>query len=334
MRFKKVWFVFLVVGLSSLCLTAGCQENTRSPSARQSPFDIVVVSDIHTRIPGYPDEGYYDSQANLANAMFVVDRINETYPDADFVAVNGDLVGCLFSETPEDYLTGEDNPAGQFKRLFDHLMLPYYPTLGNHDYHTGFDPVILEHIPATDFDAVESAWINVLGIDPYYSFIHKGVHMIFLNSNRGTTRHLPCSGLEMETLCMGSFDPAQMVWLNACLNRPEPAVIFTHHPPAELPLSPERPFWISILSEIMVIDPADPFYDIIQRHRDRILAIFFRSLAPVAGIFPVRFDPCVPAGPVGDTAGSGETWPSPESIRFLKRFMSPGMGTMNLNDFP
>ncbi len=306
MRFKKLWFVTLAVSLSSLCLTAGCRENSHSPSAHHSPFDIVVVSDIHIRIPGYPDEGSYDSQANLANAMFAVDLINETSQDADFITVNGDLVGCLFSETPEDYLAGENNPAGQFKRLFDHLTLPYYPTLGNHDYHTGFDPVILEHIPATDFDAVEAIWKNVLGIDPYYSFIHKGVHMIFLNSNRGATRHLPCSGFEMETLCMGSFDRDQTAWLDACLNRPEPAVIFTHHPPAESSPSPDRPFWISILSGIMVIDPADPFYDILYRHRDRVLAIFSGHWHVWQEYFLFDSIPVYVTGPVGDGLGSAQ----------------------------
>lgn len=141
--------------------------------------------------------------------MLVVDRINEIHMDADFVAVTGDLVGCLFSENPEDYLTLENNPALQFSNLFDHLNLPYYVALGNHDYHTGYDPVIREHIPATDFEAVEIIWKSVLNVDPYHSFIHKSIHMIFLNSNRGMTRLLPCSGLETETLCMGSFDPVQ-----------------------------------------------------------------------------------------------------------------------------
>jgi 3',5'-cyclic AMP phosphodiesterase CpdA len=294
-----------MVFLLGLCL-AGCRDSDAPPPEDRSPFNIVVVSDIHVRLPGNPDDGYYDSQANLANAMLAVDLINETYPDADFVAVNGDLVGCLFSENLGDYLFQESNPPVQFRDLFDHLMKPYYMTLGNHDYHTGFDTGILEHLPATDFNAVETVWKHVLGIDPYYSFIHKGVHMIFLNSSRGATRHLPCSGLEMETLCMGSFDPAQMAWLDSCLERPEPAVIFSHHPPAELPPPPDRPFWISMLSDIMVIDPADPFYDIIQRHKDRILAIFSGHWHLWQEYFLFDTIPVYLTGPVGDVLGSGE----------------------------
>ncbi len=87
--------------------------------------------------------------------MLAVDLINELYTNADFVAVSGDLVGCLFSETIHDHPIDVSNPAIEFRNLFDHLNLPYYVVLGNHDYHTGFDPVILEHIPAADPEAVE-----------------------------------------------------------------------------------------------------------------------------------------------------------------------------------
>lgn len=296
----------LLILLFLVLVLAGCRDSDTKAPVNRSPFKIVVVSDIHVRLPGNPDDGDYDNQGNLANAMLAVDRINETHADADFVVANGDLVGCLFSEVPEEYLTLENNPAAQFKTLFDHLTLPYYVTLGNHDYHTGYDPVIREHLPATDPGAVETIWESVLGVVPYHSFVHKGIHMIFLNSNRGITQLLPCSGLETETLCMGSFDPAQLDWLDACLDRPEPAVIFSHHPPVDPDPPPGQPFWISTLSEIMVIDPADPFYEIIHRRKDRILAIFSGHwhLWREYSLFDTI--PVYLTGPVGDILGSGE----------------------------
>jgi 3',5'-cyclic AMP phosphodiesterase CpdA len=302
---KKIFILLFLI----LCI-AGCRDNDVPDPKDRSPFEIIVVSDIHVRVPGNPDDGHYDSQINLANAMLVVDKINEAHMDADFVAVTGDLVGCLFSENPEDYLTHENNPAAQFKNLFDHLILPYYVTLGNHDYHTGYDPVISEHIPATDPEAVETIWKSVLGSAPYHSFIHKGIQMIFLNSNRGMTRLLPCNGLETETLCMGSFDPDQLNWLNECLSRPEPAVIFCHHPPVELEPPSDQPFWISILSEIMVIDPADPFYEIIERHKDRVLAIFSGHWHLWREYTLFNTIPVYLTGPVGDLLGSGENMTS------------------------
>ncbi len=288
-----------------LCL-AGCRDSDDSRTQELSPFKIVVVSDVHVRLPGNLDDGFYDNQANLANAMLAVDRINETHLDADFVAVTGDLVGCLFSEDPVDYTGDETTTPGQFKHLFDHLVMPYYVALGNHDYQTGFDPAIQEHLPAADFDAVETVWKTVLGIEPFYSFLHKGVHMIFVNSNRGTTQTLPCDGLEKETLCMGSFDDGQLAWLDACLDRPEPAVIFCHHPPVESNPPPDQAFWIPLFSEIMAIDPADPFYDIVQRRKDRILAIFSGHWHLWREFTLFDTIPVYQTGPVGDVLGSGE----------------------------
>jgi hypothetical protein len=74
-------------------VSTGCRDNETPSSADRSAFEFIVVSDIHVRLPGNPDDGYYDNQTNLANAMLAVDLINEQYGDADFVAVSGDLVG-------------------------------------------------------------------------------------------------------------------------------------------------------------------------------------------------------------------------------------------------
>lgn len=61
-----------------------------------------------------------------------------------------------------------------------------------------------------------------------------------------------------------------------------------------------------MLSEIMVIDPADPFYEIIQRHKNGILAIFSGHwhLWREYSLFDTI--PVYLTGPVGDVLGSGE----------------------------
>ncbi|MBW1893115.1 MAG: metallophosphoesterase [Deltaproteobacteria bacterium] len=232
-------------------------------------FKIVVVSDIHVRIPGNPDDDFYNNQVNLDNIQHAIDLINEYYSDADFVTVTGDLVGCLFSEDPDDYLTGSENPAEKFKQMFDGLVPPYHVAFGNHDYYVGFDPDIDEHIITSNIDAVESVWKKVLGTDPYYSFVHKGIQMIFLNSNRGSTRFETCQGFEIEALCKGSFDPEQMAWLESCLKRSEPAIIFCHHPPGK-----DSDTVTSPLLNSYSIDPDDRFYEIAENYKDKILAIF------------------------------------------------------------
>lgn len=259
--------VFLSVTVS------GCWTDTNI-SEKTKPFEIVVVSDIHLRVPGNPDDIFFNNQRNLANLMLAVDLMNENYAHADFVAVTGDLVGCLFSENPYDYQGRGDTPPEVFKRLFDHLILPYHIALGNHDYYVGFDPTTLDHVPTLNPESVEAVWKKVLNIDPYYSFIHKGIQMIFLNSNRGDSLFTICLGFRSETLCQGSFDPEQMDWLESLLNRPEPAILFCHHPPAKDMDTPDSLTLQSIFFSDMSIDKNDRFYEIAAVHKDKILAIF------------------------------------------------------------
>lgn len=296
---------YIYVILSILILISGCRREDDTPD-EISPFEIIVISDIHVRIPGNPDDGYYDNRRNIADLMLTVDLINEKYSDADFVAVTGDLVGCLFSEDPYDYPGEGDNPPAAFKKLFDHLTLPYYVALGNHDYFVGFDPMTYEHIPAQDPEAVETVWKMVLDIEPYYSFIHKGIQMIFLNSNRGPSMFVTCSWSERETLCLGSFDSEQMEWLESCLNRPEPAIIFCHHPPGK-DIDPADSFsFTSFLNQSMTIDRGDRFYEIAESHRCKILAMFVGHMHQRQEYTLFDSIKVYQTGSVGDFSGSGE----------------------------
>lgn len=256
-------FLSIIVLLSVL---SGC---VLDEDKSKSPFQVVIISDVHVRIPGNPDDQLYDNQGNLENAGIAIDIINRNYSFADFAVVTGDLVGCLFSEDPGDYRPGADNPAERFKQIFDRLLLPYHITLGNHDYHIDFDTSLNEHVTTSTIIDVESVWKKVLGVAPYYAFIHKGVQMIFLNSCRGWTISEPCPGFEVETLCRGSFDPVQMNWLESRLKRREPSVLFSHHPPVKKGESVE-----SVVFNNFAIEPEDRFYTIADQYKDKILAMF------------------------------------------------------------
>ncbi len=299
----KIAFAVFSILLSVIGFS-GCRLD-EDPPAKNEPFEIVVLSDIHTRVPGNPDDGVYDSLKNLANLMLAVDLINENHGDADFVVVTGDLVGCLFSEDPLDYIGGTDTPPELFKFQMDHLTLPYYVALGNHDYQIGFDPVLGEHLPSLNPDAVEAVWKTVLDTEPYHAFVHKGVQMIFLNSNRGSTQWEVCAGLTTETLCMGSFDREQMDWLEIRLNRPEPSIIFCHHPPFRN-LGEDVFFLISYLNRTMTIDNEDRFYETLSSHKDKILAMFvghwhLRQTYTLLDSIPVYH-----TGAIGDLLGAGD----------------------------
>ena len=94
-----------------------------TPSA--DSFKFIVITDVHVRLPGNPDDIVYDNTGNLNQFSGALDRIAASHPDADLVIVNGDLVGCLYSNNPEDYLIGTDNPAETFKAMMETLGKPY-----------------------------------------------------------------------------------------------------------------------------------------------------------------------------------------------------------------
>lgn len=257
--------------VATLLLLTGCgsSESSIDNDNQPGPFQIIVLSDTHVRIPGYPDDDVYDNQGNLDNLSEAVDLINAAYGDVDFVAVTGDLVGNLYSEDPDDYLTGQTNPAETFSRMMHVLIPPFYVALGNHDYQKGFDTDVNEGISTTDIESIEAVWRKVLGIDPYYAFSHKGINMIFLNSNRGPLRNETCEGSQVEAFCTGSFDEQQLTWLKDRLAEPMPAILFMHHPPHTDTAGTGWTFYHSYR-----IDRDDPFYDITEAYKETILAIF------------------------------------------------------------
>lgn len=263
---RLVHLAALTAAFIMLMAGGGCGNSSDGDSV---PFEIVVLSDVHVRIPGNPDDAYYNNQRNLDNLQSAVDTINTRYGSADFVAVTGDLVGCLFSEDPNAYLVGGLNPAEKFKEIMDGLIPPYYVSLGNHDYQIGFDAEAGEGISTDDIELVEAVWGRVLGISPYYSFVHKGVHFIFLNSNRGASRNDVCPISRAEKFCTGSFDDEQLLWLDAALEAPEPAVLFFHHP-----VRTDSPNTLWVIFSSFLVGEEDGFYDIVQARLNKIMAIF------------------------------------------------------------
>lgn len=260
------------LGGSALSATAlpylnGCGDEEGAD--QDDSFTFVVISDTHVRLPGNPDEVTYKSQANLDNLEGVVSTLNRDYPEAVCVVVTGDLVGCLFSDDPTDYLTGQANPAEVFKHHMDQLSMPYYPVLGNHDYQKGYDPVLEEGIMTDDLSRIEAVWNKVLGMDPYYADVVNGVRFVFLNSNRGPARHAVCETNETEAFCTGSFDDEQLAWLEEQLAQPERCILFSHHPPFT-----DDPTALWSLLPSFLVEKTDRFYEIVKTHRQRIDGMF------------------------------------------------------------
>jgi 3',5'-cyclic AMP phosphodiesterase CpdA len=268
--------VLRLINMAALSVTLGLIISCGGGSSSDAPpddinadFRFLVISDTHVRLPGNPDSIDYNVQENLDNLAYIINRINNEFSTADFVAVTGDLVGCLFSENPDDYGIGMDTTADRFKSMTDSLSVPLYSTLGNHDYQKSYDPVLHEGVTSDNRDAIEAVWEKVLGTEPYYSIVNKGVRMIFANSNRGDAYNDLCSSCTVEAGCTGSFDSEQIAWLRAELANPEPAIIFIHHPPET-----DNQMIIYFALPSFLIENSDEFYDVIDDNQDNILAVF------------------------------------------------------------
>jgi len=235
----------------------------------KEPFSFVVISDTHVRLAGKPDSADYEPEKNQSNFRDAVTRINDEYADAAFVAITGDLAGCLFSENTDDYGKGEANPAETFKEIADGLDMPYHAVLGNHDYQKSYDPEESEGVSTSDLSAIESVWKKVLGIDPYYSVVHNGVRMLFLNANRGDAFTIVCGGCKAEAGCTGSFDQEQLLWLEDELAKDEPVVIFLHHP-----LFTDDSKSVFSFLDSFLVEEDDPFYGLAETSKDKILGVF------------------------------------------------------------
>ena len=266
MRGGRCWV--LLVGW---VLVAGCEDDDGGGGGAPDRFRVLVASDIHVRLPGNPDDAVYDAQRNLDHLHQFVNRANTELRDAALVLVTGDLVGCLFSDNPADYLAGTDNPAERFKSIMDGLVMPYRVVLGNHDYERDFSVELSQGVSADDIAPMEAVWKKVLGIDPYYSFIHAGVRFVMLNSCRGAAGAALCPGTTLETHCAGSFDDAQIAWLRDQLQQDEPCLLFLHHP--LITDNDARTRW-SALGEAFQVDRADAFYDVLLAYRDKVKAVF------------------------------------------------------------
>jgi 3',5'-cyclic AMP phosphodiesterase CpdA len=266
--FRLILTAWLIITVG-LFISCGGGKSDSPQDDFNADFRFLVISDTHVRLPGNADSIDYNAQRNLDNLAHIINRINTDFSTADFVAVTGDMVGCLFSENPDDYGIGMDTTAERYKSMIDTLSMPVYSTLGNHDYQKSYDPVLHEGVSSQNRDAIEAVWKKVLGMEPYYSIVNKGVRMVFANSNRGDAYNDVCPTCTVEMGCTGSFDAGQIAWLRAELANPEPAIIFIHHPPVT-----DNQLIIYFALPSFLIENGDEFYNVVEDNQDKILAIF------------------------------------------------------------
>ncbi len=175
---------------------------------RITPFTFAVITDSHLfNIPNHKFDGI------LADA---VASVNAMTPGPDFVVYTGDL-GQF----------GRDEELNKGKKMLDKLKVPYHIIPGEHDWYLNMG----------------QGWRGMFGND-HWSFNHKGVHFIGMNSiivpdywsMKGLTPDERMGYMtELECSRCGPFGVPddQLDWLAKDVKdlAPDtPVVIFTHSP--------------------------------------------------------------------------------------------------------
>jgi len=138
-----------------------------------------------------PDTHYIGQESTRDYMHRMLDRLNARAGQADFVVFTGDL---------SEHAT-EEEFAGMRAQI-DRLVLPWFAIPGNHDMNR---EAWLRHFPEYD---------SRMGI-------HKGVRMMFLDSN------------EPDDSVWVTMSRAKLGWIDAQLARiapDEPLLLFLHHP--------------------------------------------------------------------------------------------------------
>ncbi len=152
--------------------------------AQVKPFCFAQLTDVHLN-----PNGSGPTEALMAS----IGQINQT-PGIDFVLVTGDITE-----------QGDTRMMREVKRCLDHLRIPYYVCLGNHE--------------TTWSESGCTAFGQVFGPE-YFAFDHKGVRFLLFNTG------------PLLKMAYGHVSPAVISWAQEDLqkNRNKPAIIVTHYP--------------------------------------------------------------------------------------------------------
>jgi 3',5'-cyclic AMP phosphodiesterase CpdA len=180
-----------------------------TPAASPLKFSFAYISDTHL----------YSAKLNdqfIRAALRAVDDVNRLDPQPDFVLFGGDLAQL---GQPEELEIG--------RQILKDLKAPVRMMVGEHDWY---------------LDMGEK-WRDAFG-QPTYSFDHKGVHFVVLNSvvekdfwtAKGLTpmqRMQTVAGLDNGNQSPFEVGPEQRAWLAADLakaDKTKPLIVFSHSP--------------------------------------------------------------------------------------------------------
>lgn len=198
---EKINITILIICL--LLIFSSCTNNSQvsQTSKTDDSFSFAFLTDVHLNL-----NNIATSSEGLKQAL-----VNAKSNNVDLVIFGGDLAD-LDGLQPKDSLRA-DSLINAFKTIVDASGVEAYFTIGNHDRYYTFNN--------QPDNAGFSLFSKYMG-DTYYSFDHKGVHFVVLNS------------VEInDTTHKYEVGPHQFEWLKADLSgipSGTPVVVSTHVP--------------------------------------------------------------------------------------------------------
>ncbi len=231
-------------------------------------FRIAYISDSHL----------YESELNdrfVRSIMRAVDDVNKLDPQPDFVLYGGDLAQL-----------GQAKELDLGAEILKEVKAPVKMMVGEHDWY---------------LDMGEK-WRDLFG-EPTYSFDHKGVHFVVLNSvvedDFWTERKLSpmqrmrtVAGLDNNAQRPFTVGDAQRAWLKkdlAKVKRTTPVVVFSHSPLYKL--YKNWNFWTDDADQVQAILKPFKHVTVIHGHTHQLLTnrignIHFHGLLSTAWPWP------------------------------------------------
>jgi predicted MPP superfamily phosphohydrolase len=269
---------------SFLKVSAAAAAAALAAGVRHHPHSFLPIDVAHAatgpsfRIAYISDSHLYDRTVNdrfVSQLLRAVDDVNALDPQPDFVLYGGDL--AQLGQKPELDLGAQ---------ILKNLKAPVRMMVGEHDWYLDMG----EH------------WRTLFG-EPTYSFDHKGVHFIVLNSvvekdfwtARGMTpmqRMQTVAGLDNGVQSPFSVGEEQRAWLKndlATVDRATPLVVFSHSPLYKL----YRPwnFWTDDAEDVQALLRPFEHVTVVHGHTHQLLTnrignIHFHGMLSTAWPWP------------------------------------------------
>lgn len=184
-------------------------------------FRFAVISDTHIIDEFYkgPENSPLDTETifqttkRLESARALINSLN---PPIEKVFVTGDFFHN-YPSTDYDFYFKNKTRIDNAKALIDGFKMPVHAGFGNHDY----------AVPEVSREMSHRLFKEKLGVEPYYSVMHRDFKFIHLNNMLGETWNPTSKDYNKGT---GSFGEAQLNWFEAELKQQKPTFIFLHYP--------------------------------------------------------------------------------------------------------